>query len=297
MKLLHRTPQRKALYVALGACFSAGVAANPNGAVVVGGSASFVQSGDAADQLRRAIINWQGFDWRRRVHALHPVRHVSCLNRVRQRARTSGQLLSTAGFPAQSNGYHGGGAVVDVAALLLRRSGWMPISSPADSNSTMSCAGRIVNDGTIRTPEGGKVYLVAPNVENNGLITSPGGEIILAAGRKIELVSAASPDVRVELSAPQDSVLNVGEVIAEAGQVGIFGTTVRNAGTVSADGARRDASGRIFFVARDVVLDAGSTVSANGPAGGLVRIEARGGTLVFRRSDRRWFKCEVAISR
>ena len=63
MKYHQFRPRRKALYVALGACFSAGVAANPNGAVVVGGSASFVQTGKTLQITNTpgTIINWQGF--------------------------------------------------------------------------------------------------------------------------------------------------------------------------------------------------------------------------------------------
>jgi large exoprotein involved in heme utilization and adhesion len=44
-------------------------------------------------------------------------------------------------------------------------------------------AGSVVNQGSITTPTGGQVYLIAPNVQNSGIITSPRGEIILAAGR------------------------------------------------------------------------------------------------------------------
>ena len=49
----------------------------------------------------------------------------------------------------------------------------------------------IRNAGTIRTPEGGHVYLIAPNVENqaSGVINAPNGEVVIAAGRSVELVS------------------------------------------------------------------------------------------------------------
>src|SRR5204863_61588 len=118
-------------------------------------------------------------------------------------------------------------------------------------------AARIVNQGTIQTAAGGQVYLIAPNVENHGVITSPGGEVILAAGKTVELVNAATPNVRVELTAPENEALNVGQVVVGAGRAGIYGTTIRNSGTVSANSVAVDAAtGKIVFMAKkDVTLD------------------------------------------
>ena len=133
---------------------------------------------------------------------------------------------------------------------------------------------------------GGPVYLVAPNVENHGVITSPTGEIILAAGKSVELVQAANPNLRVEITASQNEALNVGKLVASSGRVGIFGATVRNAGTVSANAASVDAmTGKIVFRAsKDVRLDSGSVVTANGAAGGDITFQAgdknAGGTLI-----------------
>ena len=58
-----QTMNRSAIYVALAACFSTGVAANPTGPVVVGGSASFTQSGKTLQITNSpgAVIQWQGF--------------------------------------------------------------------------------------------------------------------------------------------------------------------------------------------------------------------------------------------
>ncbi len=281
--------KRSALYVALAACFSTGVAANPTGPVVVGGTASFTQSGKSLQITNSpgAVIQWQGFS----IGADETTRFIqsnaasTVLNRVvgSGSSQILGQLLSNGRvFLLNPNGvFIGNGAVVDVAGfaastLRMADSDFLAGRFRVDD---IAGAGKIVNRGTIRTPAGGSVFLVAPSVENSGLITSPSGQIILAAGRKVELVTAASPDVRVELRAPDNAVLNVGQVVADAGQVGIFGTTVRNAGTIRAGTARVDASGRVFLVAKDVMLDAGSTVSANGAKGGSVRIEAQGGTL------------------
>ena len=47
-------------------------------------------------------------------------------------------------------------------------------------------AGGIQNQGNITTREGGSVYLVAPDIENSGIIHSPKGEVMLAAGHKVK---------------------------------------------------------------------------------------------------------------
>ena len=46
----------------------------------------------------------------------------------------------------------------------------------------------------------GRVFLVAPQVENSGIIRAPQGEIVLAAGRSADLVSESSPYVSVPVA-------------------------------------------------------------------------------------------------
>ncbi len=45
-------------------------------------------------------------------------------------------------------------------------------------------AGSVVNQGSINAA-GGPVYLVGNSVTNNGLITNPNGEVVLAAGNSV----------------------------------------------------------------------------------------------------------------
>jgi hypothetical protein len=137
-----------------------------------------------------------------------------------------------------------------------------------------------LNAGTINAHSGGPVYLVAPTVENHGVITAPNGDIMLAAGKSVELVSAASPNLRVQVQAGGDA-LNVGQLIAESGRVGLYGAAIRNAGTVSADSASVNAAGNVVLKAsRDVTLASASVVSASGAKGGTVEIQAEQGTLL-----------------
>ena len=164
------------------------------------------------------------------------------------------QLLSNGRvFLINPNGvFIGGGAVVDVAGLTVSTLGMSDgdfLAGRFKFTDQQVGAARIVNQGTIRTPQGGVVYLIAPNIENHGVITSPNGEVILAAGKSVEIVNPASPDVRVQLTAPEGEVVNVSKIIAEGGRIGLFGAVVRQKGLVSANSATVNAQGRIVLQA------------------------------------------------
>jgi filamentous hemagglutinin family protein len=276
--------------LAVASCFAGGTHANPNGASVISGSATFSTSGNALNITNTpgAVIQWQNFS----IRADEITRFIqqnaasSVLNRVigAEASSIMGQLLSNGRvFLLNPNGiFIGGGAVIDTAGFVassLRLSDGDFLSGKFKFDEHIG-AGKVINQGTINA-NGGPVYLVAPNVENHGVITSPTGEVILAAGKSVELVSAGSPHVRVELNAPENEAVNVGKIIADAGSVGIYATTIRNSGTVRANSASVDAQGRIVFRAKkDITLDAASTVTANGGKGGTVTVQAQGGTLL-----------------
>ena len=130
-------------------------------------------------------------------------------------------------------------------------------------------AGKVENQGTITASHGGQVYLIAPDVDNSGVITAPGGEVLLAAGHEALLLDSAHPDIAMTVSAPENRALNLGEIHAAAGRIGIFGGLVAQKGIVRADSVSKDAEGRIVLKAtKQMQIDAGSTTTANaGEAG------------------------------
>src|SRR4029077_11586257 len=86
-------------------------------------------------------------------------------------------------------------------------------------------AGKVSNAGTIDTGSagpGGRVWLVGPDVENSGVIRTPQGEVILGAGERVELVSENSPFVTVNITADSERALNVGQLLADSGRIGMF---------------------------------------------------------------------------
>src|SRR6185369_8568031 len=287
--------RRRAAVMAVASCFAAyaqAPLANPTGAQVVAGSATISGSGKTLSIANSsgAIIQWQGFSIAQDevTRFIQSGAGSSVLNRVVGNLPSNilGQLLSNGRvFLLNPNGvFIGNGAVVDVAgftASTLQMSDADFLAGRFRFTDQIGAA-RIVNQGTIQTPAGGQVYLIAPNVENHGVITSPNGEVILAAGKTVELVNAATPNVRVELDAPANQAVNVGQVVAASGRIGIYGTVIRNSGTVSATSASVDAaSGKIVFRAKkDVTLDASSRVEATGASGGAITVQAEGGTLL-----------------
>ena len=197
-----------------------------------------------------------------------------------------GQLLSNGRvFLINPSGIAiGKGAVIDVAGfaastLNISDADWV---SGKLRFAGSGLEGKVENAGTIRTAEGGQVYLIAPKVDNkpDGVIESPKGEVIIAAGKSVELVNAGTPDIRVEFTAPDNAAVNAGQIVAEGGRIGIYGTLVKNAGRVSASRAVVGKGGKIVFKAtKDVELDPGSKVEANGTQGGEISVEADTGSI------------------
>ena len=264
--------------------------ANGTNPSVVAGQAGFSTAGKSLNVTNSpgAIINWQGFS----IGADETTRFIqqsaasSVLNRVfgPDPSVILGALSSNGRvFLINPSGIlFGQGARIDVAGLVAST---LDLSNQdylaGRLNFTPNAlAGKVENQGTITTPSGGSVYLVGSNVSNSGLINSPQGDVILAAGRSVKIFDSSTPGVRVELTASDNSAVNLGEILAQSGQVGIYGAALRNAGIIDANQVVRDASGKIVLRAKqDVTLDAGSRLSASGEQAGEITVQSEGGTV------------------
>ncbi|MDP2809331.1 MAG: filamentous hemagglutinin N-terminal domain-containing protein, partial [Rhodocyclaceae bacterium] len=132
----------------------------------------------------------------------------------------------------------------------------------------------VINQGEIRTPAGGSVYLIGSKVSNEGIITTPKGETILAAGATVSLIDSATPGVKVDITGAAGNATNLGDITAEAGRIGIAGVIVRNSGTLNASSVVSE-GGRIFLKAsRDVTVDGAGRIVASGTSGGEISVEA-----------------------
>src|SRR4051812_49371976 len=273
--------RRCAAAIAVGVCFSGMAMANPVSPTVVQGQVSFAQDGKALSVTNTpgAIINWQQFS----IQKDEVTRFIqqNALSTVLNRVTTQnpsvilGTLTSNGRvFLINPSGIaFGQGAIINVAGLAAST---LNISDADFASGRMRFVGTgregaLTNAGTITTPEGGHVYLIAPNVQNQAgaVITSPKGEVVIAAGNTGELVNAQTPDVRVEYTAPANEAVNAGDIVAASGRIGVYGTLVRNSGRVSASAAMIGEGGKIVFTAvKDVILESTSRLEASGPMGG-----------------------------
>jgi hypothetical protein len=135
-------------------------------------------------------------------------------------------------------------------------------------------AGAVVNQGAINAASGGQVYLVGSSVKNEGLITSPNGEVVLAAGNSVELVNAGTPNLRVEISAPDNEARNLGTIVADAGRVGIYAGLINHSGTIRADSAVSEGGRIVLKATKNATLESSSVISAAGSGGGRIDVLA-----------------------
>src|SRR5471030_458264 len=279
--------QRKVLAAVVAACFISAAQANPSAPQVVAGQASFNQQGNlfSITNTPNTIINWQSFS----IGANDITRFIQQNSDSKVLNRITGQDPSQILGALQSNGkvflinpngvMFGAGSRVDVNGLVASSLNLSDADFLAGKNNFVgnASAGKVSNQGTITTPGGGQVFLIAPNVDNSGIITSPNGEIILAAGESVQLVDSSNPDVHVQISAPLDQALNLGQIVAQGGRVGIYGALVNQRGHVSADSAVRGDAGQIILKSSGTtLLEAGSTTTATGANGAGGSIELLG---------------------
>ncbi|MDD2685528.1 MAG: filamentous hemagglutinin N-terminal domain-containing protein, partial [Gallionella sp.] len=270
-------PVCAALLIAFG---SPQAISNPMGGVVVNGQANMATVGNTLTVTNTpgTIINWQGFS----IGANEVTRFIqqsassAVLNRVigNNHSNILGTLQSNGRvFLINPNGIvFGAGSVVDVAGL---------VASTLNMSNADFLAGRynftkvpgaqnISNAGNLNAQQGGQIFLIAPNVDNSGVINAPGGEILLAAGNSVELVNSLDPNLRVNITSPAGNVTNLGQLVADAGNLGLFGAVVKNSGSVSADSATMQ-GGKIVFRSSQHTEVSG-TVSAKGVGGGEIKV-------------------------
>ena len=268
----------KPILFAVACCFAFNAQANPVGGAVVNGQASFNTSGNTLTVTNTpgTIINWQGFSINANevTHFAQQSASSTVLNHVV--TNNPSVILGTLSSNGQvylvnANGImFGAGSTVDVAGLVATTLNLSDADFLAGRHNytAVTGAGNVSNAGNIKAQQNGFIYLIAPNVENTGVITAPNGEILLAAGSEVQLVNSLDPNLRVSITAPAGNATNLGQLIAESGSLGLFGTMVKNSGIVSADSATMQ-GGKIVFKASQLT-QVGGTVSATGATGGTI---------------------------
>jgi filamentous hemagglutinin family protein len=265
---LKSTLRAKVIALSVVACFGFSATrslSNPTGGTVSSGSASFASSGNTLTitNSANAIINWQNFSIgvNEITRFLQSSPSSAVLNRVVGSNGVIPQsvidgVLSSNGriFLLNSSGIViGATGRIDVAGFVASS---LNLSDEDFLNGRLRFtetpgAGGVSNAGVIDTTSGGpggRVFLVGPDVQNSGIIRSPQGEIVLAAGRSVELASEGSPFVTVRLTAGREQALNVGSIIAESGRIGMFGALVRQSGVAEASSAVVGENGEVRLI-------------------------------------------------
>jgi len=270
------------------------VSANPQGANVISGQASLAHPSATALTITNspnAIINWQSFD----INPNEITRFIqqngasAVLNRVVGNGLTASQIMGTLAsngkvFLINPNGIvFGPNSVVDTAGLIASS---LNISDQDFLNNNLrfdgnASNGAIDNKGYITAGLNGDVFLIAPNIENSGIIETNGGHIILAAGEKVSLASFENENIIFQVQSPDNKVTNLGSINTNGGAAELFAGTITHSGSINANSISVNDAGEITLAAiSDIHIEADSMVTANGPIGGNIHIESEAGELL-----------------
>ena len=286
-------PLRSVLHLAvLASLYPSFSYANPDGAQVVSGQVSIDTATPGVTTVTNssnAIINWQNFSIAQNelTQFIQQNGQSAVLNRIigQNPSEILGQLTSNGKvFLINPNGIvFGAGSVINTQGLIASSLNLSDQDFLSGNYHFMagSSAGNILNEGIIRAGKDGNIILIAPQIENNGIIKSDGGSITLAAGQELTITNLDNPDIRFQIQAPSDSVLNLGKLLSEGGAINVFAGTITHSGEINADSVQIDKQGHIQLVAQgDITLASGSTISANNSQGdaGTIHIDSKTGT-------------------
>ncbi|WP_018412869.1 two-partner secretion domain-containing protein [Methyloversatilis thermotolerans] len=259
------------LVAAMAAAMPGLVIANPSGHQVIQGPVEVQQQGNTLNITAgdKSIIHWKHFSIQAGevTRFIQPDANSSVLNRVvgQDPSHILGSLIANGKvFLINPNGIlFGAGARVDTAGLVAST---LNISNQDFASGRLrftaeGAAGKLRNEGTLKTT-GGPLLLIATDIENTGLITADNGDIVLAAGKSVDIADPHQPALRVRIEAGGEAV-NLGQIIARSGNAGMFGAALVQGGKVQATGAERTADGRIVLKAsKSVTLTAQSETTA-----------------------------------
>ncbi|MBV8938803.1 MAG: filamentous hemagglutinin N-terminal domain-containing protein, partial [Alphaproteobacteria bacterium] len=273
----------------------------PQGAQTVSGQIAVSQP--ASTQLivnqssDKAIINWQSFDILNgeSTRFVQPSSGSVALNRITNGNPTQilGQLSANGHLMVVNpNGvFFGPSSHVDVAGL---------VASTADISNANFLAGHyvfdkpgkpdasIVNKGLITAAEGGLVALVAPGVENDGVISAKLGTVALGAGQTFtldlygdNLYSFAVGQKATAKAKDQDgnvlpaAIVNTGTISAEGGTIymtaraakEVVDQAINTTGIVEAT-ASREIGGEIVLDGGEGAVSISGTLDVSGKKAG-----------------------------
>ena len=254
----------------------------PTGGAVAAGSATINTAGSTMNinqASNRVAINWNGFDIgsNATVNFVQPSASAVALNRVNSanpsqiygNLTANGQvfLLNSAGI------YFAPGANVNVGGIVAttHQMGDADFMNGSNTFSRNGATGSVVNDGTIKSGIGGYIALLAPEVQNNGVMVAQQGTVALAGGEAITLYFGDLAKLNSLTIAPSliktlvENKLAIqapdGLIVLSARAVNQLTGSVINSGGLQADGITQS-GGRIILEASSSITHSGN-MSAN----------------------------------
>ncbi|MEY4429931.1 MAG: hypothetical protein RLZZ182_2620, partial [Pseudomonadota bacterium] len=164
------------------------------------------------------------------------------------------------------------------------RDGKAAFEFDAKGNNNLDAFVSVQRGAEIRALAGGDVILVAPRVQNDGLIETPQGQTVLAAGKTAYLYAPLDLAQRGLLvavegfggaeGAPADIgwVENLNRVSADKGSINLVGTAIRQRGVLSATTAVKGENGSVFLQAMSSVVNAGADAVKKGDGKGIRKV-------------------------
>lgn len=265
----------------------------PTGGQLVKGNASFSQTSTAQaaamtvnQTSQRAIVHWDTFNLGEAasIQFVQPNAQASVLNRVSGsnpsqifgRISANGQVFLT----NPQGVYFSPTSSVDVGALTATT------HSISDDNfmsgqyvfERKGSTAKVVNEGRIGSALRGYVTLLAPEVQNAGVVVARAGTVAMAAGELITLkiddlgglanitttpsTMATLIENRQAVQAPDGQII-LSAVALNKLQAGV----IKNSGTLEAS-SLVSRGGKIYLEGDDITLASTSKIEAKGPTGG-----------------------------
>ena len=298
---------RRALCTAIALSVGATLA-QPSGLTVLHGNANVQQAGSTTTittangaGTRHSALDWMRFDvpGGQTVFFAQPDALSASINRV------TGSDPSTIAGRLGSNGRLvlvnpagitvGSGAVVDTAgftASTLRMSrsdaiaGRLRFEASRDGDhdddddrrsETLKVEGSVL-------ARNGVVVLIGPRVEtgSKAVVEAIGGDVVLAAGRKVELTGRGLEGIRMEVRAPEDRAVNLGTLKGDS--VAIFAGQLRHSGIIQAKSLSVSGGKVILHGSKEVEVSGRIEASALDRGGSVLisgeRLELKAATFI-----------------
>jgi filamentous hemagglutinin family protein len=265
----------------------------PTGGTVARGTATINQTATAQaaamtvnQTSQRAVVNWNTFNIgsAASVNFVQPNAQAITLNRVNDsnpsqifgRMTSNGQVVLT-----NANGiYFAPGSSVDVGAITATT------HSITDDNfmsgkyvfERNGATGKIINEGNITAALAGYVALLAPEVQNAGVVVARAGTVAMAAGETITLNidgAGSLAGITTTPSAIATLIENKHAVQAPDGQIILSAVAlnklqagvIKNSGSLEAN-SLVSKGGKIYLEGDDITLSSTSKLEAKGATGG-----------------------------